>query len=41
VIRRDERVRETIRRQTPLLTRHPSTAAAADVEAIAANLMEG
>ena len=35
IIRRDERVREAIRRQTPLLTRHPNTAAAADVEALA------
>lgn len=38
VIRRDERVREAIRRQTPLLTRHPTSAAAADVEALAASL---
>ena len=33
VIRRDDRVRDAIRRQTPLLTRHPASAAAADVEA--------
>jgi flagellar biosynthesis protein FlhG len=38
VIRRDERVREAIRRQSLLLTRHPSTHAAADVEAIAVKL---
>ncbi len=38
VIRRDDRVREAIRRQTLLLTRHPATAAAADVEALAAAL---
>jgi flagellar biosynthesis protein FlhG len=35
IVRRDDRVREAIRRQTPLLTRSPSTAAATDVEAIA------
>jgi len=39
VIRRDDRVRDTIRRQTPLLTRHPASAAAADVEAIARCLL--
>lgn len=38
VIRRDERVREAIRRQTLLLARHPNSAAAADVEALAAAL---
>jgi flagellar biosynthesis protein FlhG len=38
IIRRDERVRDTIRRQTPLLTRHPVSPAAADVEAVAAGL---
>ncbi len=37
-IRRDERVRETIRRQALLLTRHPGSAAASDVEALAAAL---
>jgi flagellar biosynthesis protein FlhG len=35
IIRRDDRVRETIRRQTPLLVRHPGSAAAEDVEAVA------
>ncbi len=35
VIRRDERVREAIRRQVPLLTRYPNTAAAEDVAEIA------
>jgi flagellar biosynthesis protein FlhG len=35
VIRRDERVRDAIRRQTLLLARHPATIAAADVEAVA------
>ncbi len=37
-IRRDDRVRDTIRRQTPLLTRHPTTPAATDAEAIALRL---
>jgi flagellar biosynthesis protein FlhG len=35
VIRRDDRVRDAIRRQTPLLTRHPACAAADDVQATA------
>lgn len=35
VIRRDEKVRDAIRRQTLLLTRHPSSPAATDVEAAA------
>jgi flagellar biosynthesis protein FlhG len=39
VIRRDDKVREAIRRQTPLLTRHPASPAAADVEALAAALV--
>jgi flagellar biosynthesis protein FlhG len=38
IIRRDDRVRDAIRRQTLLLTRHPTTAASLDVEAIAAAL---
>ena len=38
IVRRDERVREAIRRQTPLLTRHPTSPAAADVEALGAAL---
>jgi flagellar biosynthesis protein FlhG len=38
VIRRDERVRDVIRRQTLLLSRHPNAPAAADVEAIARSL---
>jgi flagellar biosynthesis protein FlhG len=38
VIRRDDRVRDAIRRQTLLLTRHPTSPAAADVEAIARGL---
>jgi flagellar biosynthesis protein FlhG len=39
VIRRDDRVRDAIRRQTPLLTRHPACPAAADVETIARHVM--
>jgi flagellar biosynthesis protein FlhG len=35
IIRRDERVRDAIRRQTLLLSRHPNAQAAGDVEAIA------
>ncbi len=35
IIRRDAKVPESIRRQTPLLTRHPTSNAASDVEAIA------
>jgi flagellar biosynthesis protein FlhG len=35
IIRRDERVRDAIRRQTLLLARHPNAPAATDVEAIA------
>jgi flagellar biosynthesis protein FlhG len=38
VIHRDHRVRDAIRRQTLLLTRHPTTHAAVDVEAIAVRL---
>jgi len=38
IIRRDDRVRDAIRRQTPLLTRHPSCPASIDVERIAAAL---
>ena len=39
VIRRDPRVAEAIRRQTPLLTRHPAADAARDVEAVAESLL--
>ena len=39
IIRRDPKVAEAIRAQTPLLTRHPSSAAAADVAAIARTLL--
>lgn len=40
IIRRDARVPEAIRRQTPLLTRHPGSAAADDVRAVAAGLRD-
>ncbi len=36
IVRRDDRVRDAIRRQTPLLTRHPNSPAAQDVRRIAA-----
>ena len=39
IIRRDDKVRDAIRRQTPLLTRHPDCTAASDVEAIALGLI--
>ncbi|WP_419898067.1 nucleotide-binding protein [Roseomonas sp. USHLN139] len=35
LVRRDERVRDAIRRQMPLLSRHPTSAAAADVAVLA------
>jgi flagellar biosynthesis protein FlhG len=38
VVRRDDRVRDAIRRQTLLLSRHPLSPAAVDVEAIARSL---
>jgi flagellar biosynthesis protein FlhG len=38
IVRRDDRVRDAIRRQTLLLLRHPTCPAAADVEAIAGSL---
>ena len=41
VIRRDLKVREAIRNQTPLLTRSPNSEAAADVEAVVARLLQG
>ncbi len=40
VIRRDEKVRDTIRHQTSLLLRHPTCNAAKDVEAVAARLLD-
>ncbi|MBB4313527.1 flagellar biosynthesis protein FlhG [Roseospira marina] len=39
VVRRDTRVRESIRNQTPLLTRYPNSEAALDVEALAERLL--
>ncbi len=38
IVRRDDRVRDAIRRQTPLLTRHPACPAANDVCALAGEL---
>lgn len=40
VIRRDDRVRDAIRRQTPLLSRHPACPAAMDVEGVARALLD-
>jgi flagellar biosynthesis protein FlhG len=39
IIRRDGRIRDAIRHQTPLLTRHPTSPAAQDIEALAAGLL--
>jgi flagellar biosynthesis protein FlhG len=39
IVRRDEHVREVIRRQALLLTRHPTSAAAQDIEATARTLL--
>ena len=41
IVRRDEHVKDSIRRQTALLTRHPNTEAALDVEAIARQVAVG
>lgn len=40
IIRRDPKVRDSIRAQTPLLTRHPASDAAKDIEAIVQNLLK-
>jgi len=40
IVRRDPKVRDAIRAQTPLLTRSPVTEAASDVEAIAAQILQ-
>jgi flagellar biosynthesis protein FlhG len=40
VVRRDARVREAIRQQTPFLTRHPTVEAADDVRRLAQQLLE-
>ena len=39
IIRRDDRVRDAIRRQTPLLQRHPNAVAAGDVERLVEGLL--
>src|SRR3546814_2178452 len=39
VIRRDSKVKDAIRHQTPILTRHPNSMAAADIEALAGGLV--
>ena len=39
IVRRDSKVRDSIRAQLPLLTRSPTSAAAADVEAIAERIL--
>ncbi|HTP83056.1 MAG TPA: MinD/ParA family protein [Alphaproteobacteria bacterium] len=41
IVRRDPKVRDAIRAQTPLLTRYPTSEAAADVRALARNLLSG
>ena len=38
IVRRDAKVKDAIRAQTPLLTRHPGSIAAQDVEALAAQI---
>ena len=38
IVRHDDRVRDAIRRQTLLVTRYPTSPAAADVEAVARSL---
>lgn len=39
IVRRDAKVRDAIRTQTPLIVRHPTADAAADVDALAASLL--
>lgn len=41
IVRRDDRVADAIRHQTPFLMRHPNTETAADVEALAERLAKG
>jgi flagellar biosynthesis protein FlhG len=41
VIRRDGKVKDAIRHQVPILTRHPNSPAAEDVEALARRLGSG
>jgi flagellar biosynthesis protein FlhG len=40
VVRRDEKVKDSIRRQVSVVTRHPTSEAALDVDAIAKGLGE-
>ena len=40
IIRRDQHVREAIRKQSSLLTRYPNTEAAQDIQAIAQRLIQ-
>jgi flagellar biosynthesis protein FlhG len=40
VVRRDPKVREAIRAQTPILTRHPNSPASADVTALAQAVLD-
>jgi flagellar biosynthesis protein FlhG len=40
IVRRDPRVKECIRMQTPILARYPTANAAADVQAIASKVRE-
>ena len=39
IVRRDDKVRDAIRRQSPLLTRHPACPAASDIEVVAQGLV--
>ncbi|MEQ8357339.1 MAG: MinD/ParA family protein [Kiloniellaceae bacterium] len=41
IIRRDSKVKDAIRHQTPILTRHPTCQAAADIETLVARLDAG
>ena len=41
VLRRDPKVVDAIRHQTPLLLRHPTSPAAGDVETLARQLLAG
>lgn len=41
IIRRDTRVRDSIRNQAPLISRYPTSEAAEDVIAIAGKLING
>ena len=40
IIRRDDKVKDSIRNQMSILTRHPNSPAAGDVERIARNLLQ-